>query len=125
MLWLAAIAWAALIFYLSAQSSLIEDIGAWDMILRKGAHMLEFAVLSLLLWNAIRQTGMVFGKTIAIAAIASLLYAVSDEFHQRYVPGRNAALRDVGFDAAGIIIMSLIIISLRPKKTARARASVV
>ena len=122
--WLSVVSWAALIFYLSAQASLKTDLGIWDLILRKGAHMVEFAVLCLLLWNAIRQTGMAFGRSLALADMIALAYAVSDEIHQRYVPGRVSALRDVGFDVAGIVIMSLMIFMLRPKRTARAGAAV-
>jgi len=123
--WLSVIAWAALIFFLSAQPTPTTELGTWDLILRKGAHMVEFAVLCLLLWNAIRQTGMAFSQALAIAVAVSLLYAFSDEFHQRYVPGRTAALRDVGFDTAGIIIIGLIIIALRPNRTARAGPTVI
>lgn len=117
--WLSVIAWAALIFYISAQPSLSTGFGIWDLILRKGAHMLEFAVLFLLLWNAIRQPVRASGTAMALAGAISLLYAFSDEFHQRYVPGRSGTLRDVGFDAAGIMIMSLIIFSTRSKRASR------
>ncbi|MHB9112131.1 MAG: VanZ family protein [Thermoleophilia bacterium] len=117
--WLSVIAWAALIFFLSAQPNLKTDLGIWDLILRKGAHMVEFAVLCLLLWNAIRQTVTVSFAALAFAVAISLLYAFSDEFHQRFVPGRSGALRDVAFDAIGIVIMSVIIIALRPNRTAQ------
>lgn len=101
------------------------ELGISDLFLRKSAHMTEFAVLCFLVWNAIRQKGYAFGRALTLAATVSLLYAFSDELHQRYVPGRIGALRDVGFDAAGIMIMSLIIIALRQKRTARAESPVV
>lgn len=122
--WLSVIAWASLIFYLSAQPSLKADFGIWDFILRKGAHIVEFAVLCLLLWNAFRRTAVTYIFALLPAVAISLFYAFSDEFHQRYVPGRTPALRDVGFDAAGIAIMSLIILALRPKISARVGPSV-
>jgi len=117
--WLAVGAWAALIFYLSAQPSLKTDMGTWDFILRKGAHMAEFAVLCLLLWNAFRQTGIAYVTALLPSAAVALAYAFSDEFHQKFVPGRTSALRDVGFDAAGIAIMSLFIFMRRRKSTER------
>jgi len=122
--WLAAVLWAALIFYLSARPSLKTNWGVWDFILRKAAHMAEFAALSLLLWNAIRRRGIAFSRALALAAAAAFLYACSDEFHQRYVPGRTGSFRDVAIDSAGIIVMGFIIFRLRPKKTAPAKVAV-
>lgn len=117
--WLSVIVWAALIFLLSAQRSFKTDLGMWNLILRKGAHMAEFAVLCLLLWNAIRQTVTVTNAALALASAIALMYAFSDEFHQRFVQGRNGNLLDVAIDATGIIIMSLIIIALRHGRTSR------
>ena len=88
--------------------------------LRNTAHFTEYSVRCLLLWNAVRRNASSPGKALAIAAIISLLYAGSDEFHQYYVPGRHAALRDVAIDAAGIVMMVLMINMLRPKKRLRA-----
>lgn len=123
--WLSVVAWAALIFYLSAQPSLKTDLGIWDLILRKCAHVLEYAVLCLLLWNAIRQKIITSRTALALAAMISLIYALSDEFHQRFVPGRSGALRDVGFDSAGIIIMSTIILLLRSDRKSRVGTSAI
>lgn len=120
--WLAVIAWAVLIFYLSAQPSLTLNLGAWEIVLRKMAHMGEFAVLCLLLWNAIRQHGVAFARALMIAVAVAFLFAASDEFHQHFIAGRNGTPRDVAIDCLGILAMSLIIIRLRPKKTTRTEA---
>lgn len=120
--WLAVFAWAVLIFYLSAQPSLTLNLGAWEIVLRKMAHMGEFAVLCLLLWNAIRQHGVAFARALMIAVAGVFLYAASDEFHQHFIAGRNGTPRDVAIDCIGILAMSLIIIRLRPKKTMRTGA---
>lgn len=81
--------------------------------------MAEYAILYLLLCNAIKQLGVAFTPALALAAIASLLYALSDEFHQRFVAGRTGSLRDVGIDSAGIIIMGLIIVISQSKRMSR------
>jgi VanZ family protein len=41
--------------------------------------------------------------------VGGLLYAVSDELHQLFVPGREATLLDLGFDALGILILLLLV----------------
>lgn len=71
---------------------------------RKGAHVFEYLVLSILAWNAFRsvfpRTGA--GYSMMLASGLSLLYAFSDETHQLFVPGREGKLSDIGIDAIGI-----------------------
>lgn len=102
--WLAVALWAGLIFFFSSRHSLSTGLGMWDTVLRKAGHMAEFGVLSLLVWLAVRQHAVTARTALGVAALTSFLYAISDEVHQRYVPGRTASIRDVGFDTAGIVI---------------------
>jgi len=114
--WLAAAVWAALIFFFSAQPNLTTNLGIWDFILRKLAHMAEFGILCLLLWRAVRQH-MVRDKLALVAAgLLALAYAASDEFHQGYVPGRTASIRDVLIDLAGIFITVSVVLSRRKRQ---------
>ena len=76
--------------------SLGTGLGAWDLVLRKLAHMAEYAVLAALLWRAL---GSYLG-----AFVVAVVYAGTDELHQHFVSGRHAAVRDVGIDAAGAAI---------------------
>jgi VanZ family protein len=94
--WLPVVLWAAVIFALSSVPSLSSGLGAWDLFLRKGAHMTEYAILAFLLARAL--------SSVAPAFAIGLLYAVSDELHQSFVRGRHAAVRDVAFDAVGLLI---------------------
>lgn len=59
-------------------------------------------MLSLLFWRAIKESGASQRTALSLAALLSLLYAFSDEFHQRFVTGRTSSLKDVGIDLAGI-----------------------
>jgi VanZ family protein len=101
--------WAAVIFFFSAQPSFGTGFGIWDFVLRKTAHMVEFGILFVLLWRAIRQHVVRDGYALCLAALTALIYAVSDEFHQSFVPGRTPAIRDVGFDLTGIIIAAVLV----------------
>jgi VanZ family protein len=94
--WLPVVAWAALIFALSAIPSLGTGLGTWDLILRKCAHMTEYAVLAFLLARA-------FGRE-APALVVGVLYAVSDEVHQAFVSGRHASPIDVAIDTVGVLL---------------------
>ncbi len=88
----------ALIWVLSAQSSMSTGLGTWDMLLRKGAHMTEFGLL-FVLW--LRALG--WRAPLAAAAIA-VGWAVVDELHQATVAGRHGTPADVLIDAAGVAL---------------------
>lgn len=114
--WMAVLAWASLIFYLSAQPDLSTGLGSWDLLVRKIAHVGEFAVLTALLWFAISRHGAGLGRALLFAAPLAVLYAASDEFHQHFVQGRDGSPRDVAIDSLGAIIAALIILKMRLKK---------
>jgi VanZ family protein len=101
--WLPAVAWAALIFVSSAQSSISFAPDPWlDFLIRKSGHMGVFGILALLLWRAVARSTS-WRRPWAWALGLAVAYAISDEVHQGFV-GRDATLRDVAFDAAGAII---------------------
>ena len=94
--WLPAVAWAGVIFAISSIPSLGTGLGTWDVILRKGAHMTEYAVLAVLLARALGRE--------APALALGILYAASDELHQAFVRGRHASPIDVAIDAVGLLV---------------------
>jgi VanZ like family len=94
--WLPVVAWAAVIFALSAVPDLGTGLGGWDLVLRKLAHATEYAVLGALLVRASGRAGVAFGL--------GVIYAVSDEVHQSFVTGRHGAPLDVAVDALGIAL---------------------
>ena len=93
--WLPVLAWAAVIFAFSSVPSLGTDLGTWDTILRKLAHVAEFAILGGLLLRAVRRPGVAFALAVP--------YAVTDEVHQMFVEGRHGSPIDVAIDAAGVL----------------------
>jgi VanZ family protein len=100
-LWLPVLAWAAVIFTLSSVPDLSTGLGTWDLILRKCAHVTEYAVLGALLLRALGGDAAAFAAGIA--------YAASDELHQHFVEGRHAAVLDVAIDAAGVAAGVLVL----------------
>ncbi len=107
-LWLPVIVWAAVIFTFSSIPSLTTGLGTWDLILRKGAHMTEYAILGLLLLRAI-------GRELPALAVG-IGYAVTDEFHQHFVRGRHASPIDVLIDTVGLVIGIFLVSGLlRPR----------
>jgi VanZ family protein len=95
-LWAPVVVWAAVIFALSSVPDLGTGLGTWDLVLRKIAHAVEFAVLGALL---LRALGSVRG-----AVALGVAYAASDELHQVFVPGRRGSVVDVLIDAVGVAV---------------------
>lgn len=98
--WLPVVIWAAVIFGFSSIPSLGTDLGVWDTVLRKLAHLGEYAVLGVLLARALRRT--------APALVLGSLYAVTDELHQLLVPGRAGRPLDWAIDTAGVVAGALL-----------------
>ena len=78
--WLPVLVWAGVIFAVSSIPSLNSGFGTWDHVLRKGAHMTEYAILAVLL---VRATGSYLW-----AFVFTVSYAATDEVHQLFVRGR-------------------------------------
>lgn len=103
--WAMVAAWMGGIYFFSAQSSfaLLDRVWQPDL-LSVAAHFTEYAVLATLLWLALRDTPALARHAAPIAFAVAVLYAVSDEFHQSFVPGRNPDVRDVMVDALGVLM---------------------
>ena len=93
------------------------------VIVRKGAHMTEYAVLAVLAllncvaWDVPKR----YAPKLAVAFSFAVLYAVTDELHQRFVPGRAGLFTDVLIDSAGAIVglavaTGVIFLTRRKKK---------
>ena len=93
-LWLPPLLMMALIFGLSSIPSLGTGLGTWDLLLRKLAHLTEYAVLAFLVRRAVSELP---------TFLFALGYAVTDELHQSFVRGREGRPRDVAIDAVGIV----------------------
>ena len=68
---------------------------------RKGAHLLVYFVLGYLMIYTLKEFRLVDKRTYIYAVILCMLYAVSDEVHQYFVPGRSAGVIDVVIDTVG------------------------
>jgi VanZ family protein len=126
--WAAVVLWLVFIFYLSAQpvyeSNMLSkrvtevvvetvekvapesklDVNRMNHLLRKNAHFFAYLMLGILMMNLLGRSGVGGTKGIVLALGICVLYAISDEVHQLFVPGRGAQVRDVLIDSAGAII---------------------
>ncbi|MGN0636922.1 MAG: VanZ family protein [Huintestinicola sp.] len=75
------------------------------VIVRKSAHFLEYAALGAAIYFGMRGVGTdkKQGKRLLLSALFGALYAVSDELHQYFVPGRACMVTDMLIDACGAV----------------------
>jgi len=89
--WLPALLVMGIIFgFSSITGEEMPGFGAWDLILKKGAHVLGYALLAFFLWYA---QGFDRHRW-WLAFVLAVLYAISDEFHQSFVAGRHPSWVD-------------------------------
>lgn len=100
--WGPVFAWMALIFFVSSQSQLPALEQRWvDAVLEKSAHFFEFVVLAILLFRAFEPAEHGRRRALIATVLVAWMFALSDEFHQMFVPGRQADWLDILFDWAG------------------------
>lgn len=126
--WIVLFLWLGFIFYMSAQpvyksNSLSRNmaekivkiakkffpymninISGFNHYLRKIAHFFCYMVLGILVVKVLDMMGMKGRDKIIIALLLCVLYAISDEYHQLYVPGRGAQVKDIIIDSVGAIV---------------------
>ena len=96
-LWLPVLIWMVVIFAFSSMPINHAKQFSWtDFIIKKTAHVTEYAILFWLTYRA--------NKSFKYSLIICLLFALSDEWHQTITPGREGTLRDVGFDSLGTLL---------------------
>ncbi len=123
--WSLVIVWAAVIWILSSIPDLNSGLKQ-DFLLRKIAHMLEFALLVVLLYRALPKPKHQNWQRFALASLLALGYAAIDEIHQGYVPGRQPSVRDVAIDAIGIIfgVLALFLFFFWVKKRQKSQTRI-
>lgn len=140
--WGPAVFWMCLIFSASADSQsvkhssrIVEPFCRWiypnvtaaqvetvQIIVRKGAHMTEYALLALLLLYALSTRRGDPRRWMSSAWVLSVAYAAADEFHQLFVPGRSGLVTDVLIDATGAALGLLAFYGFLQLRDARAAA---
>jgi hypothetical protein len=129
----AALAWCGFIIATSSTVILPHDFFAWMasrvfteeatfrrflvfwryswFVIVKGWHAVEFALLFLFIWALLNQLSRLKLKprrNILLAAILCALFAISDEYHQTFVPGRGGTWTDVVIDCVGFGLAALL-----------------
>ena len=104
--WGAVIVWCGVIFGLSSiPDRRTSAAPLTETFSRKGAHLVEYGVLALLVFHALLAGGAARRRALGGAFLFAFLYAASDEIHQSFVPGRYGKVRDVALDVLGAALV--------------------
>jgi VanZ family protein len=93
-----------------------------QLLLRKAAHVAEYAILAMLLWRALRLgAGWRARRSFLFIAVwfACTIFAVSDEFHQSFIASRTASLNDVVTDSLGTAIGLAVCLAIAQRDAKR------
>lgn len=119
--WVVLLLWMLVIFLFSSQphsgettKSIIANIipnittnSLLDMInfiVRKSAHITEYFILALLTISLLKEYTKKQNVILVSSLIFCFIYAMTDEYHQSFVPGRSSLFRDVLIDTSGGIL---------------------
>ena len=139
--WFLVLIWMTVIFKFSSQNGLQSNdnnrfivdvlksiginldviIGTMDnYIIRKLAHMSEYFILFLLIYNAIYEA-IKLEKALIVALLITFIYAGSDEFHQSFIIGRAGMFKDVLIDTFGGSLALASIVTIHALKSINKR----
>ena len=90
-----------------------EQLQIAHVICRKAGHVLEYFVLGALAWRAASATPSAWIRPEFLTVALVIAVALTDEFHQSFVPSRTSALGDVGYDFFGGLVGLLLMLRLR------------
>ncbi|MBI3956313.1 VanZ family protein [Candidatus Gottesmanbacteria bacterium] len=114
--WSPPIAWMIVIFLFSGRESMqVSDTQLINFLFFKTLHVIEYAILFILYVRAVGR------RNITVAFLLTLLYAVTDEIHQLFVPTREGRTRDVIIDAIGATLAWISINNLLPRAPRKLR----
>lgn len=114
-----ALAWAGLISWLSSRSRPLPvtvPLLHFDKVLHLGA----FGLLAALVARALLELGGAARRALLVAAVATSAYGALDEWHQSFVPGRDADPLDWAADTAGAALGAALAAVVLPRRRARA-----
>lgn len=139
--WIAVFIWMGIIFYMSHQPAHVSNelskevakviavnfdmtaneefqLGSFNGMIRKYAHFFLYLILGMVVIFGLNKVGVRGKKAVLLSIAICVAFAITDEWHQLFVPGRGAQISDVLIDSCGAIVgvMSYVGIKLMVRK---------
>lgn len=97
---------------------------SWEALVKKGSHVVGYGVLALLIMRSLLDQDRSPRDAAYLAILVAVSFALTDELHQSFVPGRHASVLDIAFDyagAAGVCLLARRVIERRNAAISRYR----
>ena len=101
--WLPPLVWMGVIFFFSSRTKVeVSDVYAIQLVFFKTLHIIEYGILSILFYRALKNTGRrPKWQNFYLAWLLAMIYGMTDEIHQLFTPTREGRMRDVVIDGIG------------------------
>lgn len=121
--WLPLFVWVWLIYFFSSRPTVVVSEIYWpDFFFKKTIHLIEYGLLFVLFYRALKGTLKRDLFHLAFFAfLLSVLYAISDEYHQTFILGRTGTLRDIIIDSIGAGLVWILIWKWLPRAPKKLR----
>ncbi len=101
--WLSTVCYMGLIYYLSSING--GRLSGWLHGYDKPVHLLIYMILAFLFYLSLNRSG-VRRYLLIISFLFAVIYGITDEIHQLYVPLRDASVGDVVANSIGALLGS-------------------
>ena len=89
-----------------------QSLKKTESVIRKIAHFSIYTLVGFLLMSFVSTYHLEENKRIEISLLVGILYATTDEIHQKFVPGRSCQITDVIIDSMGVLLGILLLLTL-------------
>jgi VanZ family protein len=117
--WLAVLMMMLIFVASSTPGDDLPSFGRFDLDFKKAGHMTGYALLSVGYLFGLSNGKTIHRRYWILAILFSGLYAVTDEFHQLFTPGRSSSPMDVLIDTIGAALGATIWMAIKSRRTAR------
>lgn len=87
-----------------------------NLLFRKFLHFTEYFILAVLLYSLLKNLSLDIKKRLILSIIPAVIFSISDEYHQVFVPERTGHFVDVLIDSSGVILGALLMYYREKKK---------
>ena len=103
--WMPVFLWMGVIFVFSSfEGNVVSRVDLVEFLVKKLIHMIEYGILWMLVFRALRRGKVKVTRAGFVALFITVLYAMTDEFHQSFVMSRHGTVRDVFIDSGGAML---------------------
>lgn len=100
-------------FFHILEGKTLEQQSAIETVVRKLAHFSIYTLGGILILLHVNLYKIKVNKKVIITWLLGTTYAITDEIHQLFVPGRSGEIRDVCIDSLGVITGILMILIIK------------